>query len=120
VGGNPRAAFLAGIHSERIIIWAYIICAVIAAIAGLFLVGYIGSVDNWVGRYYELDSIAAVMMGGASFRGGKGGIFGSLAGVLVLIVCMNLILLLGLPIHAQLVVKGLIIILATSFYLTRD
>ncbi|MBT3254844.1 MAG: ABC transporter permease [Deltaproteobacteria bacterium] len=120
VGGNPRAAFLSGIHSDRIIIAAYMICAILASIAGLFLVGYVGSVDNWVGRGYELDSIAAVMMGGASFKGGKGGIFGSIAGVLVLIVIYNLVLLLGFPIQAQLVVKGLVIILAASFYLTRS
>jgi ribose/xylose/arabinose/galactoside ABC-type transport system permease subunit len=120
VGGNPRAAFLSGIHSDRIIITAYMICSILASIAGLFLVGYVGSVDNWVGRGYELDSIAAVMMGGASFKGGKGGVFGSLAGVLVLIVIYNLVLLLGFPIQAQLVVKGLVIILAASFYLTRS
>jgi ribose/xylose/arabinose/galactoside ABC-type transport system permease subunit len=96
------------------------ICSILASIAGLFLVGYVGSVDNWVGRGYELDSIAAVMMGGASFKGGKGGVFGSLAGVLVLIVIYNLVLLLGFPIQAQLVVKGLVIILAASFYLTRS
>ena len=119
VGGNPRAAFLSGIHADRVIIAAYMICAVLASIAGLFLVGYVGSVDNWVGKGYELDSIAAVMMGGASFKGGKGGIFGSLAGVLVLIVIYNLVLLLGFPIQTQLVVKGLVIILAASFYLTR-
>ena len=99
---------------------AYVICSAVASVAGLFLVGYVGSVDNWVGRYYELDSIAAVVMGGASFAGGKGGLFGTLAGVLVLIVIINLVLLLGLPIHFQLIVKGLIIIAATSFYLTRD
>ena len=120
VGGNPRAAFLSGIHSDRIIIAAYMICSILASIAGLFLVGYVGSVDNWVGNGYELDSIAAVMMGGASFKGGKGGIFGSLAGVVVLIVIYNLVLLLGFPIQAQLVVKGLVIILAASFYLTRS
>ncbi|MBW1943444.1 MAG: ABC transporter permease [Deltaproteobacteria bacterium] len=120
VGGNPRAAFLSGIHSDHIIIAAYMICSILASIAGLFLVGYVGSVDNWVGRGYELDSIAAVMMGGASFQGGKGGIFGSLAGVLVLIVIYNLVLLLGFPIQAQLVVKGLVIILAASFYLTHN
>jgi ribose/xylose/arabinose/galactoside ABC-type transport system permease subunit len=120
VGGNPRAAFLSGIHSDRIMFAAYMICSVLASIAGLFLVGYVGSVDNWVGRGYELDSIAAVMMGDASFKGEKGGIFGSLAGVLVLIVIYNLVLLLGFPIQAQLVVKGLVIILAASFYLTRS
>jgi ribose/xylose/arabinose/galactoside ABC-type transport system permease subunit len=57
---------------------------------------------------------------GASFKGGKGGIFWSIAGVLVLIVIYNLVLLLGFPIQAKLVLKGLVIILAASFYLNRS
>lgn len=118
-GGNPRAAYLAGINTDGVIILAYMACAVLASLAGLFLVGYVGSVDNWVGRGYELDSIAAVVMGGASFKGGQGGIFGSLAGVLVLIVIFNLVLLLGLPVQAQMIVKGTVIILASAFYLSR-
>jgi len=76
-------------------------------------------VDNWVGKGYELDSIAAVVMGGASFKGGQGGIWGSLGGVIVLIIIFNLVLLLGLPVQAQMIVKGLVIILASAFYLTR-
>ncbi len=120
VGGNPRAAFLSGINSDGVIIVAYIICSVFASLAGLFLVGYTGSIDNWVGRGYELDSIAAVMMGGASFKGGQGGIFGSLAGVIVLIVIFNMVLLIGLPVQAQMIVKGLVIILASAFYLSRN
>jgi ribose/xylose/arabinose/galactoside ABC-type transport system permease subunit len=119
VGGNPRAAYLAGINSDGVTVLAYVICAGFAALAGLFLVGYTGSIDNWVGRGYELDSIAAVVMGGASFKGGEGGIFGSLAGVVVLIVIFNMVLLIGLPVQAQMIVKGLVIILASAFYLSR-
>jgi ribose transport system permease protein/inositol transport system permease protein len=119
VGGNARAAYLMGIHSNRITVLAYVICSVMASLAGLFLVGYVGSVDNWVGRGYELDSIAAALMGGASFKGGQGGIFSSLAGVLTLVILFNLVLLLGLPVQGQLIVKGVVIILATAFYLSR-
>jgi len=118
-GGNPRAAYLSGINADGVVILAYVICGVFAALAGLFLVGYTGSVDNWVGKGYELDSIAAVVMGGASFKGGQGGIWGSLGGVIVLIIIFNLVLLLGLPVQAQMIVKGLVIILASAFYLTR-
>ncbi|MFN8457078.1 MAG: ABC transporter permease [Anaerolineae bacterium] len=119
VGGNARAAYLMGIHSNRVTMLAYIICSVMASLAGLFLVGYVGSVDNWVGRGYELDSIAAALMGGASFKGGQGGLFSSLAGVLTLVILFNLVLLLGLPVQGQLIVKGVVIILATAFYLSR-
>jgi ribose transport system permease protein/inositol transport system permease protein len=119
-GGNKQAAFHSGIAVDRIVIAAYIICAITAALGGLFLVGYTGSIDNWVGRGYELDSIAAVIMGGASFKGGQGGIFGALAGAIVLVIIFNLVLLLGLPVQAQMIVKGLVIILASAFYLSRS
>jgi ribose transport system permease protein/inositol transport system permease protein len=109
-----------GINSDRVTVLAYIICSILASLAGLFLVGYVGSVDNWVGRGYELDSIAAALMGGASFKGGQGGIFGSLMGVLILVILFNLVLLLGLPVQGQLIVKGVVIILATAFYLSRS
>jgi len=119
-GGNARAAYQSGIAVDRVVIIAYILCSVTAALGGLFLVGYTGSVDNWVGKGYELDSIAAVIMGGASFKGGQGGLFGALGGVVVLVVIFNLVLLLGLPVQAQMIVKGLVIILASAFYLSRD
>jgi ribose/xylose/arabinose/galactoside ABC-type transport system permease subunit len=119
VGGNPRAAYLAGINSDMIIIMGYVICAVLAAFAGLALVGYVGSVDNWVGKGYELQSIAAVVMGGGSFRGGEGGIYGTLAGVLVLVLIVNLVLLLGLPVEIQYVAEGAVIIVASALNLSR-
>jgi ribose/xylose/arabinose/galactoside ABC-type transport system permease subunit len=91
-----------------------------ATIAGFFLAGWLGIADNWVGKGYEIDSIAAVVMGGTTFEGGRGGIGGTVAGVLILIILYNLLLLLHLPIQAQYVVKGLVIILAVSFYIKRS
>jgi ribose/xylose/arabinose/galactoside ABC-type transport system permease subunit len=120
VGGNARAARLSGINADLVVAAAYMICGVLAAFAGLLLVGYVGNIDNWVGRGFELDSIAAAIMGGASFKGGKGGIWGSLAGVLVLVILFNLVLLLGMPVEAQYIVKGAIIILASAFYMSRS
>ena len=55
VGGNPRAAELVGLNSDRITIVGYVLCSVLAGLGGLLLVGYVGTVDNWVGRGYELD-----------------------------------------------------------------
>jgi ribose/xylose/arabinose/galactoside ABC-type transport system permease subunit len=120
VGGNPRASFLAGINSDRIITLAYMICGVLAAIAGITLVGYVGNIDNWVGRGMELNSIAAVIMGGATFSGGRGGIWGTLAGVFVLAIVFNYLLLLGLPEQVQYVVQGAVIILASAAYVSRS
>ena len=90
-----------------------------AAIAGMYLAGWIGIADNWVGKGYELDSIAAVVMGGTSFEGGQGGVLGTIAGVLIIMMLYNLILLLHLPVQAQYIVKGAVIVLAASFYVRR-
>lgn len=116
VGGNPRAAKLVGLTPDRVIIAAYVICSVLSGIAGMFLLGYVGTVSNWVGQGYELDSIIAAVMGGVALGGGRGTVLGALLGVAVLIVISNLVLLLGLPIEMQLIVKGLIIVGAAAFY----
>ena len=119
VGGNPLAAFLNGISPDRVTIICYVICSVLAGIGGLFLLGYVGTVSNWVGQGYELDSIVAAVMGGVALSGGRGGIFGALLGVAVLIVISNIVILWGMPIEAQLMIKGVIIIGAAAFYRAR-
>jgi ribose/xylose/arabinose/galactoside ABC-type transport system permease subunit len=116
VGGNPKAARLVGIPADRITIACYVICSILSGIGGLFLLGYVGTVSNWVGQGYELDSIVAAVIGGVALSGGRGSIVGALLGVLVLLVVSNLVLLLGLPIEAQLIVKGVIVIGASAFY----
>ena len=72
VGGNVRGAMLVGLPTDWIIIGCYTLCSVIAAIAGLFLVGYVGQVDQWTGKGYELNSIVAAVMGGVAITGGRG------------------------------------------------
>jgi ribose/xylose/arabinose/galactoside ABC-type transport system permease subunit len=115
-GGNINAAIISGYNTDLIIISTYMISGFTAAIAGLYLAGWLGISDNWVGQGYEVDSIAAVVMGGTSFKGGKGGVFGTTAGVIILATLYNLVLLLHLPLQLQYIVKGGAIILATSFY----
>jgi ribose/xylose/arabinose/galactoside ABC-type transport system permease subunit len=119
VGGNPKAALLVGLSPDRVTIACYIICSVCAGIGGLFLLGYVGTVSNWVGQGYELDSIVAAVMGGVALSGGRGGVGGALLGVAVLIVVSNLVILLGLPVDVQLIIKGVIIIGAAAFYQTK-
>lgn len=119
VGTNPTAARLNGLSPASITIICYVICSVCAGIGGLFLLGYVGTVSNWVGQGFELDSIVAAVMGGVALSGGRGTIVGALLGVVVLVVISNLVLLLGFPIEMQEVVKGLIIIGAAAFYRTR-
>lgn len=119
VGSNPKAAFLNGVAPDRVIILCYVISSICAGIGGLFLLGYVGTVSNWVGQGYELDSIVAAVMGGVALTGGRGNIFAALLGVAVLVVINNLVLLLGFPIEMQLIIKGIIIIGAAAFYRTR-
>jgi ribose transport system permease protein/inositol transport system permease protein len=119
-GGNIHTSRLSGFNTDRIVMATYMLSGCMATLAGFFLAGWLGISDNWVGKGYEIDSIAAVVMGGTTFEGGRGGVGGTMAGVFILIIIYNLLLLLHLPIHAQYVVKGLVIILAVSFYVRRS
>ena len=116
VGGSPRASELVGVNSDRVTILCYVISSVCACLGGLFLVGYVGSVDNWVGQGYELQSIAAAVMGGIALTGGRGTIGGALVGALILIVLFNIVLLLGFPVEVQYILQGIIIVVAAAFY----
>jgi ribose/xylose/arabinose/galactoside ABC-type transport system permease subunit len=116
IGGNIQTARLCGYNIDLTITVVYMISGFMAAIAGLYLAGWIGISDNWVGKGYELDSIAAVVMGGTTFEGGRGGVIGTIVGVLIVMMLYNLVLLLAMPVQMQYVVKGVVIILATSFY----
>ena len=116
IGGNIHTARLCGYNIDLIVTVVYAISGFMASVAGLYLAGWIGISDNWVGKGYELDSIAAVVMGGTSFEGGRGGVMGTIVGVLIIMMLYNIVLLLQLPVQAQYIVKGVVIILATSFY----
>lgn len=120
VGDNPRGADLVGINSDRVTITAYALCSVCACLGGLFLTGYTGSIDNFVGRGYELQSIVAAVMGGVALTGGRGSVIGALIGALILAMIFNILLLVGLTIEVQYIIQGLIIILASAFYMMRE
>ncbi|HSB91257.1 MAG TPA: ABC transporter permease [Anaerolineales bacterium] len=115
-GGNPRTAHLSGVNVNGVIIAAYTLCGLLAGVAGLVLTGYSGFADNWLGRGKDLDSIAAVVVGGTLFSGGRGGVLGTVAGVLIITILYNLVLLLGLDEEVQRIVKGTAIILAVALY----
>lgn len=115
-GGNRQAARLSGARVDRIQLLTFVISGVLAAIAGLVLVGYLGYADQWIGQGTELDSIAAPIIGGASFAGGVGTIGGTVVGVLLVSVLLNLVLLLSLPAEWQYIVRGLTIIVAVAIH----
>lgn len=119
-GGSPEAARLVGIRADLVTTLAYVISGVFAAVSGLVLSGYVSVVDNWVGRGFELDSIVAAVMGGVALSGGKGGVIGALFGAAILVVLSNAVVILGLPIHVQLILKGFIIVLAAALYAAKS
>jgi ribose/xylose/arabinose/galactoside ABC-type transport system permease subunit len=111
-GSNPTASRLCGVNTDRTTIMAYVMCSITAALGGLLLAAYTNTADNWVGDGYDLDSIAAVVLGGAAIGGGIGSISGTIIGVIVMIVLVNLSLLANLPIQSQMLVKGVVVIAA--------
>ena len=114
VGGNPGAARYAGINVDWVLISAHIVCSVLAIMGGLLLSGYIGYVDLRLGAEYNMNSIAAAVVGGTTFTGGRGNLFGTAAGVALLIMLLNLVVVLGLPIHWQYAMQGIVLVLATA------
>jgi ribose transport system permease protein len=118
-GGNAAAARLSGIRVERAQASTYVLCSVLAVVGGLILLARIGTGDTGVGDAYTLNSIAAVLIGGTVFGGGRGGVGGSIAGVLILAVLFNVFNLLGVSNYARPVVLGVVVILGIALYTRR-
>ncbi len=114
VGGNPAAARYSGIHIDAVVIGTHMIGSMLALLGGLILSGYIGYLDLNLGTDYNNNSIAAAVVGGTTFTGGRGNIFGTAAGVALLILLLNLVVVVGLPIHWQYAMQGLVLVLATA------
>ncbi len=112
VGGNEEAAKLSGISPDRIKIAVYAITGLLAAVSALILTSRLNSAQPTAGQSYELDAIAAVVLGGTSLTGGKGWIFGTLVGALIIGVLNNGMNLIGVSSFFQQVVKGAVILLA--------
>jgi ribose/xylose/arabinose/galactoside ABC-type transport system permease subunit len=116
LGSNREAARLSGVRVQRVGTLTFVISGVLAAFAGLVLAAYVGYADPWLGGGYDLDSIAAAAIGGVSLAGGRGGLWGTLAGVLLIRMLMNFVLVVHLPVEFQYVVRGSALILAVALY----
>jgi ribose transport system permease protein len=120
LGGNPRATFLSGRRTVLIQISAYVLCSLLAVVAGFILVARLGTGEVSAGSGFELDAIAAVLIGGTAFGGGRGGIAGTIAGVLILVILFNLVNLLAFPSVLQQIVRGVAIVLGVAMYSRRS
>ncbi|WP_089761713.1 ABC transporter permease [Halarsenatibacter silvermanii] len=112
VGGNKKAARLAGINTDRVKILVYAISGFLSAVSGVILISRLNSAQPTAGVAYELDVIAMVVLGGTSLVGGKGTVGGTLIGALIIGVLNNSLNLLGVASFYQEVAKGLVILVA--------
>jgi ribose transport system permease protein len=114
VGGNERAATLSGLNVNRIKLLVYTLGGMLAGVAGLLVTSKLNSAQPNAGMSYELDSIAAVVIGGTSLNGGRGTIIGTVLGCLIIGVLNNGLVLLGVSAVWQQVIKGLVILIAVA------
>lgn len=113
-GDDPQAAQLAGIDTNKVLLSVYIVAGIICALAAWTLIGRVGSVSPQAGQTANLDSITAVVIGGTSLFGGRGAIFGTLIGALVVGIFQNGLALAGVDVLWQQFAIGLLIILAVA------
>ncbi|BCX02519.1 MAG: sugar ABC transporter permease [Candidatus Roseilinea sp.] len=119
IGGNSQAARVSGINVDRTLMLVYILCGAMAGLAGLLVAGRTNSGFPNAGIGAELDAISAVIIGGASFFGGRGSVLGVLAGVLVIGLLRNILNLNNVPVFWQQVLIGVVIIFAVFLDVLR-
>lgn len=122
VGGSQEVARLSGVRTGRVLIIAHMICSMTAVLTGLFVVSRLRSGAPWVGTdgLYDLESIAAVVVGGTALSGGKGGVWGTLGGVLIFSLLDTMFNQIGIDAYMKQILRGAIIILAVGFYTFRS
>ena len=114
VGGNERAARLAGIRVDRIKVLTYIFSSLCAALVGLIIASQLESAHPATGESFELNAIAAVVLGGTSLMGGRGSVGGSVIGACVIGVLADGLIMLGVSEFWQIVIKGVVIVAAVA------
>lgn len=122
VGGSRELGRLSGLRTARVIIGAHVICSLTAVLSGLFIVSRLGSGAPWIGPdgVYDLESVATTVIGGTALSGGRGGVFGTMAGVLIFGVIDTVFNQLGIDTYLKTVFRGAIIILAVASYSVRS
>lgn len=112
LGGNESATRLSGINVDRVKIGVYAICGLLSALAGIIVTSRLSSAQPTAGVGYELDAIAAVVVGGTSLMGGRGRIMGTLIGALIIGFLNNALNLLDVSSYYQMIAKAVVILLA--------
>lgn len=120
IGSNPDSARYAGINVDATTIGCYVACSLLAAVAGVLMAGFAGYIDFTLGVNANLDAIAAAVIGGVAFTGGRGKLLGAIAGAFVIISIQNLLTLSGLAIQWRYVFEGALLIAAISVQGVRE
>jgi len=116
IGSNGEAARLAGLPVAGVTFACYVISGLFAGLGGIAVLARSGVSSTFTGRGFEFDALAAIVLGGTVFSGGRGTVIGTVAGTLVLFIAFNLVNIVGLNYNLQVVLKGAIIILASAAY----
>jgi ribose transport system permease protein len=119
VGDDPHAADLMGLPRMRVILFVYAFSGFMAVMAAIFLVARFGVGQPYTGQNFTLTSITPVVVGGTMLRGGRGGVVGTLLGVYLISLLNNVMNFMDISSHLQLIVQGLIIMLAVSIYIEK-
>jgi ribose transport system permease protein len=119
LGGGVESARLSGINVTRMRVMTHVVCSLMAVVNGIYFSARMGTGDPYCGVGYELESIAAVCIAGTSLFGGRGTLWGTLGGVLLLVTLSNAFNHLNLETTIQLIIRGLIIISAVAVYTIR-
>jgi ribose transport system permease protein len=114
VGSNLRAAHLCGINVDRVQRFTYVVAGGLSALAGIISTGLLSTASTNLGAGIELDVIAAAVIGGTSLSGGEGSVVGTVLGAGIMAVVRNAFVLLGMPLHLQTMIIGLVILLAVG------
>lgn len=114
VGSNLRAAHLCGISVDRVQCFTYVVAGGLSALAGIISTGLLSTASTNLGLGVELDVIAAAVIGGTSLSGGEGSVIGTVLGAGIMAVVRNAFVLLGMPLHLQTMIIGIVILLAVG------
>lgn len=109
-GENREVAFLSGMNPDTYTIVAYAVSGALSAVAGICMTGRLANGEPSLGESWELYAIAAVIIGGTSFEGGRGGLWRTVVGVIVVRLIQNVLGVLGVPPHPQTMIMGLVLI----------
>ncbi|NLY45673.1 MAG: ribose ABC transporter permease [Tissierella sp.] len=112
VGGNEEASLLSGVNTDKVKILAYTISGILAAVAGIIVTSRLSSAQPTAGDGYELDAIAAVVLGGTSLVGGQGTVIGTIIGALIIGILNNALNLMDVQSYYQMIAKAIVILIA--------